>query len=239
MRIAVCDDEKEFLDEVVGYLNDIQKDVEHKMDIQPFQNAEDLLYEIEEMAPYDIVILDIELGANNGISVAENIKKRYPTTLIIFMTGFYQYVYEVFDVQPVGFLRKPIQIEEFKRVFLQAVQQCDNMPALEYNNKGHFYRIFLKDIWFITSEKRQIILMLKDGEERYYGKMDEVEQALLKLTNNFWRISQSVIINTRYLKEINYHTVTLENGDDKWTFNISQTYRVHIREKCMDLWKLS
>lgn len=239
MRIAVCDDEKKILDEVVGYLQEMQREKNEKFDIQPFQSAEDLLYEIEEMAPYDIVILDIELGTSNGISVAENIKKRYPTTLIIFMTGFYQYVYEVFDVQPLGFLRKPINKNEFEHVLNKALQQCDSMPALEYINKGHFYRVFLKDIWFVTSEKRQIILMLKNGEERYYGKMDEVEQSLLKISNNFWRISQSVIINTRYLKDINYHTVTLENGEDKWTFNISQAYRVKIREKCMDMWKLS
>lgn len=239
MRIAICDDEKEMIEEVNGYLEELQKETEDRMEIYPFLNAEDLLYEIEEMAPYDIVFLDIELGKDNGISVAENIKKRYPTTLIVFMTGFHQYVYEVFDVQPCGFLRKPIKWDEFNHVFQKALQQCDNRPALEYSVKGHFYRVLLKDIWFITSEKRQIILMLKDGEERYYGKMDEVEQTLLKMSNNFWRISQSVIINTRYLKEINYHTVTLENDEDRWTFNISQAYRVSTREKCMELWKLS
>lgn len=237
MRIAVCDDEKEMLEEVVSYIRELQKD--EKIEVHTFQNAEELLYEIEEMAPYDIVFLDIELGEQNGIAVAENIKKRYPTTIIIFMTGFHQYVYEVFDVQPSAFLRKPLKREEFEHAFHKAVQQCDSQPVLEYNNKGHFYRIFLKDIWFITSEKRQIVVMLKDGEERYYDKMDEVEQNLLKQSNNFWRISQSVIINTRYLKEINYRTVTLENGEDKWTFNISQQYRVKIREKCMELWKLS
>lgn len=239
MRIAICDDEEKIIEEVMGYLQDLQQKTEDRMDMQPFLNAEDLLYEIEEMAPYDIVFLDIEIGTSNGIFVAENIKKRCPTTLIIFMTGFHQYVYEVFDVQPCGFLRKPLKWEEFEHVFERALGQCDSRPALEYNSKGHFYRVFLKDIWFITSEKRQIILMLKDGEERYYGKMDEVEQTLRSMSNNFWRISQSVIINTRYLKEISYHTVTLENGDDRWTFNISQAYRVSIREKCMNMWKLS
>lgn len=238
MRIAICDDEEKIIEEVIGYLQDLEQKTESRMELQSFLSAEDLLYEIEEMAPYDIVFLDIEIGTSNGISVAENIKKRYPTTLIIFMTGFHQYVYEVFDVQPCGFLRKPLKREEFEHVFEKAMEQCDTRPALEYNSKGHFYRVFLKDIWFITSEKRQIILMLKDGEERYYGKMDEVEKTLAGMSNNFWRISQSVIINTRYLKEISYHTVTLENDEDQWTFNISQSYRVNIREKCINMWKL-
>ncbi len=239
MRIAVCDDEKEIIEEVTGYLQNLQQDIIAKLDIQSFSNPENLLYEIEEMASYDIVILDIEMGNYNGIKVAENIKKRYQTTSIIFMTGFYQYVYEVFDVQPVGFLRKPLKKDEFRHVFMKAVQQCNQMPALEFSSKGNFCRVLLNDIWFITSEKRQIIIMLKDGQERFYGKMDEVEQALAELSNNFWRISQSVIINSRYLKKINYHSVTLESGDDQWSFNISQTYRVGIREKCMEQWKLS
>lgn len=239
MRIAVCDDEKKIIEEVTDYLQQLRHKAEGRLEIRAFQDAEDLLYEIEERAPYDIIFLDIEIGENNGISVAENIKKCYPTTLIIFMTGFHQYVYEVFDVQPCGFLRKPLKREEFEHVFDRALEQCDSRPALEYSSKGCFYRVFLKDIWFITSRKRQIALMLKDGERTFYGKLDEVEQQLNAMSNNFWRISQSVIINTRYLKEISYHTLTLENDDDLWTFSISQSYRVLIREKCMDMWKMS
>lgn len=156
MRIAVCDDEKKIIEEVTDYLQQLRHKAEGRLEIRAFQDAENLLYEIEERAPYDIIFLDIAIGKNNGISVAENIKKCYPTTLIIFMTGFHQYVYEVFDVQPCGFLRKPLKREEFEHVFDRALEQCDSRPALEYSSKGCFYRVFLKNIWFITSRKGRL-----------------------------------------------------------------------------------
>lgn len=73
----------------------------------------------------------------------------------------------------------------------------------------------------------------------FYGKMEEVEQKLNQLSNNFLRINQSIIINTRYIKEINYYSVVLEADNKKYVFNISQKYRVPVRKWCMEMWKLS
>ncbi len=239
MRIAICDDEKEITEEVKAYLCNIQKDLDSRMDIFLFHEAKDFIYEIEEMYPYDIVFLDIEIGLYNGIHIAEKLRKKYPTVVIIFITGHCQYVYDVFDVQPCGFIKKPLKKKDIEHVFYMALKQCESMPVFEYNYKSHFYRVYLKEIYYITSEKRKILIMKSESQGIFYGKMEEVEKKLNQLSNNFLRINQSVIINTRYLKEINYYTVALEIDSKKYMFNISQKYRVAVRKWCMEMWKLS
>ena len=239
MRIAICDDEKEITEEVKDYLCDIQKELDSRMDIYLFHDAKDFLYEIEEMYPYDIVFLDIEIGLYNGIHIAEKLKKKYPATIIIFITGHYQYVYDVFDVQPCGFIKKPLKKKDVEHTFYMALKQSESMPVFEYNYNGRFYRIYLKEIYYITSEKRKIFIIKSDNMGVFYGKMEEVEQKLNQLSNNFLRINQSIIINIRYIKEINYYSVVLEADNKKYVFNISQKYRVPVRKWCMEMWKLS
>lgn len=239
MRIAICDDEKEIMEEMKGYLCAVQRKLDSKMDIHLFNDAEDLIYEIDEMPPYDIVFLDIEIGSYNGIQIAERFRTKHPATVIIFITGHYQYVYDVFDVQPCGFIRKPLKKEDVEHVFCRAIEQCENMPVLEYSYNSHFYRVYLKDICYITSEKRLINIVKSEDQGTFYGKLDDVEQKLQRMSGNFLRINQSVIINIRYIKEINYHMVILESSNHRWTFNISQKYRVQVRTRCMKMWKLS
>lgn len=237
MRIAVCDDEKSTLEEVRGYINDMARQMNIVAQIHLFQNTRDLEYEIENGLQYDIVFLDIKIGDQNGIDIANKMKEKYPTTMIAFMTGHYQYVYDVFDAQPCGFIKKPIEKEKIEHVFKKAVKLCDNMPAFSYSSHGKRNRIYLNDIYYIISDKRKIILKTRDGDKIYYEKMNEVEKKLQEMSSNFIRIGQSMIINARYIKEIDYQTVIVSmDGKKSEQFNISQKYRGQVKKWCLESW---
>lgn len=63
-------------------------------------------------ADYDIVFMDIEMSVLNGIETAKKIRKSNQKMVIIFVTDYQEYVYDVFDVLPFRFLRKPCSEEE-------------------------------------------------------------------------------------------------------------------------------
>lgn len=237
LRIAVCDDKKEITKQMENYLRSWENKLDIKLQIKCFNSGEDLQYEIEEMPPYEIVVMDIEIGAFNGIELAEEMKKKSPVTIFIFITGYYQYVYNVFSVQPCGFLKKPLEEEQLDVVFQRAFQLCETVDTFDYNYKGYGYRILLSDIYYFRSANRQIIIQTRQGENLFYGKMGEVEQRLQKVTGNFMRVSQSAIINSRYIRRINYTTVVLADRDREWSFNISQPYRMETRKRYLELWK--
>ena len=71
-------------------------------------------------------------------------------------------------------------------------------------------------------------------EEAFYGKLDEIEKQIDSVSSSFCRISQSVLINMRYIRSINFNTVEVEiNGMGK-EFGISRRYKEKVREKYME-----
>ena len=71
-------------------------------------------------------------------------------------------------------------------------------------------------------------------EEAFYGKLDEIEKQINKISNSFCRISQSVIINMRYVRSISFNTVVVEADGIDREFGISRRYKDKVQEKYME-----
>lgn len=234
MRIAICDDKTEITMQMKEYLLSMKNKIESRMDIYVFNEAEDFSYEIESDIHYDAVFMDIDLGKLNGIDLAKRIYEKYPATMIAFITGHRQYIHDVFDVQPCGFIEKPILRERVEKVFELIVKKCDELPKLSYSINGTLKNIMLKEIAYLKSDGRKIILKGINTNDEFYGKMDEMDEKLKKLSSNFVRISQSYIINEKYIKEISYTEIVLNvNGQDV-ELSISQKYRVQVKKWYME-----
>ncbi|MCI8716927.1 MAG: response regulator transcription factor [Lachnospiraceae bacterium] len=230
MLIAVCDDEKEILEKIKEYLLCAMQNYPiGKHEIHLFWNMEDFIYQIEQNEPYRIVFLDIKMGEYNGIQIAEKLKEKQPTSLIIFITSYHQYVYDVFRAHPFDFIRKPLCQKDIQYTFCNALKQCDDSPVLEYSFNGRVYCIYLRDIYYITSRKREILVRHKFGESRFYEKLTKIEEILNKKSYNFLRISQSVIINIRYMEELGFQMVKLGIDGKVEEFNISRKYQQQVR----------
>ena len=91
MRIAVCDDEekfrtqaKEMIDKLAGSLDVI---------VDAFEDGKKLL-EAFDKKPYDVLFLDIEMPAMDGITLATKLRERSDSIYIVFLTGHVEYALE-------------------------------------------------------------------------------------------------------------------------------------------------
>lgn len=234
MRIAICDDKAEITMQMKEYLLSMKNMIESRMEIYVFNEADDFLYEIENGIIYDAVFMDIDLGKSNGIDLAKRIYDKYPATMIAFITGHRQYIHDVFDVQPCGFIDKPILKEKVEKVFKNIVKKCDELPKLSYSVNGSLKCVMLREIAYLKSDGRKIILTGINIVDEFYGKMDEIDEKLQKLSSNFVRISQSYIINEKYIKEISYAEVVLNVNGNIIELSISQKYRVQVKKWYME-----
>lgn len=153
--------------------------------------------------------------------------------MIAFITAYEQYIYDAFDVQPCGFVKKPIQKKQLEHVLKIAMALCQNMKKLTYFVRGKEQWIYLTDIYYIVCNKRKIILKTVHGDIEYYGKLYDVEQKLQILDDNFIRISNFMIVNFRYANNVTYREIILMINGIQEKFNITQSYRVTAREKNM------
>lgn len=117
MRIAVCDDDRAIREEISRL---IQKQVP-EVDIAEYQSGEEL---INAKGNFDIYFLDIEMGKVSGMDIARHIRGQEESgrqrSIIIFVTGYWEYMEAAFDVNAFHYLMKPIDTEKFSAVFGRA-----------------------------------------------------------------------------------------------------------------------
>ena len=86
MRIAICDDsfiDRELIAELIRHYASTQT---IPFDIVPYEKGMDLLYDIEDGAWFDAVLLDIYLGDMLGLALAHRLREFGYGGSIIFLT---------------------------------------------------------------------------------------------------------------------------------------------------------
>ena len=86
-KIAICDDTE--IDR--NFIKDIVTDWANKSGVKPdihmFSSAEEFLFEYEDCKDYQILLLDIEMGQMDGVSLAKELRKTNDSAQIVFITG--------------------------------------------------------------------------------------------------------------------------------------------------------
>ena len=108
MRIAVCDDNLIFLEEMQKRLNRYP-DVGG---ISLFSNMEHFFEELEEGGDFDLVMMDLDWkGEETGLEFAERLYRSAPHMAVIYITGyndrFAQHVL-LSETNLIGYLTKPV-----------------------------------------------------------------------------------------------------------------------------------
>lgn len=106
MKIAICDDEKEFRDLIRVYIEDYLDTKEILYTIDTFDSGEMFLCEGESIPENSIIFLDINMEGMDGITTAKKIRERGINSYIVFVTAYIDYSLEGYKVGAVRYLLK-------------------------------------------------------------------------------------------------------------------------------------
>lgn len=124
-------------------------------------NADAALSLMDEES-FDIVFTDIHMPVTNGLSLAKEIKMRYPYVQIIVVTGYtdFEYAKESISIGILKYIQKPIQPNEIQEAVLYAQQKIAN----NYKNVQEY--ALLRDQLFSNMEylREQLLNKLVLGE---------------------------------------------------------------------------
>ena len=87
MKVAVCDDELQVLEELSSFLDLYCKEYHREIEYELLQSPIELFAKMERGACYDVLFLDILLKGDNGIEVARELRKQDKNVKIIFLTS--------------------------------------------------------------------------------------------------------------------------------------------------------
>lgn len=210
--IVICDDREEILKDIEAKIR--KADVQGVHRILSYNHGMRMMADIEDqLARAEIFILDIALGACSGISLAQEILSFIPDAQIIFMSGYDAYYEDVYDVNHIYFLQKPVREEALTKALaiahnhlLEAKQNCFYVE----NKSGRFVVPYSK-IFIFEKQNRKIILRGKEGAEicSFYGKFEEI---LPQLPTHFCRCHNGIIVNMEKTAKISQNSFIMQDG---------------------------
>ena len=148
MRIALCEDDSVQADMFVRLLDKTADKLGIKAETDVYNCAEDMKEELsDEDIPYDVYFLDIELGDDNGISLAKWIKAGYKEAVIVFITSHTDYMQKAFDVHAFNYIVKPAGEERLSMILseINELYTGDGSKFIFHIGKS-VYRIDYNDI---------------------------------------------------------------------------------------------
>lgn len=211
LKIGICDDDAAQVTMTEALTAQWVHKNGHSAVINTYKNAESLLFDFEGESDFDILLLDIEMGDMNGVTLAKNIRKKSETVQIIFITGYSDYISDGYDVAALHYLMKPLKSEKLFEVLSRAAAKLANDgKMITLKTVDEIIRLPISEIKYIDVCKNDITIHAK-RDITVRRTLSEIET---ELDGRFFRTGRQSIINLDYVRRTTKNSVTLAGGDE-------------------------
>jgi len=212
LRIGICDDSADARDTLRLNLEKILREESEEI-VYEFSTGTAAVHWLgEHSGEIDLLFLDVEMDGMNGMEAAERIRKSDSQIMIVFVTGYSDYVFDGYRVNALDYIIKPAGTERLyevlERVREQLWKRADEMYL--FKNTDGTFRLPISGIKYFYSDRRKVILVYGNKEYAFYGKLDDVEN---KLSGRFVRIHQRFLVNAEMVVHIGSDHVTVDGKE--------------------------
>lgn len=164
-RIAIVDDQEEYLEEICNLIEKFYFKNGIPYVVNTFSNAQLLLYEMEEKLYFDIYLLDIEMPGINGLSLAEKIRSMDDAGYIVFITSHLKFLINGYDYFAYQFIPK----NNLKKKLISTLESLQKRLDIEEEKfyqicTNHRYeKILYKDIYYVYKDEKYAIFVTQNG----------------------------------------------------------------------------
>ena len=208
-KIAVCDDSDADRDYVLSMVRGWAACAGHAVQIDAFPSAESFLFRYAEESDYDILLLDIEMGAMDGVTMAKELRKSNDTVQIIFITGYSDYISEGYEVAALHYLMKPVQEEKLWSVLGRAAEKlAKNETVLKLEAGGEMVRVPIYQIRY-ADVCGNYVTVHAQTEVTVKMPLGELEK---QLDERFYRVGRSALVNLTQISRVTRTEICLSDG---------------------------
>ena len=210
-RIAICDDEENFVRLLTDQVSEILKVRGIDFDIAAFSSGEALLSHIDEKsAAFDLFLLDIFMKEINGVDTAKAIRLVSDSAAIIFTTASEQYVFSGYEVQALQYLLKPINPQALSAALTVDLKRRYENRYFIFKTGGGTQKVPYDEIEYLESTLKSVRLVAKQGTYEIYDQISNIEGILPKLS--FCRCHRGFIVNFRQVAKMTAQSITTLQG---------------------------
>ena len=178
--------------------------------IDTFTSAENFLFHYAEESDYDILLLDIEMGAMDGVTMAKRVRKDNEAVQIVFITGFDDYISEGYEVSALHYLMKPVRQEKLSAVLNRAaaaMQKAERVILLTVG--GRIQRLPVSRVQYVEAFSHTVAIVTGTDTLQVKMPISEVEKLL---GEGFSRCHRSYLVGLKHVARLSKTEVILDNG---------------------------
>ncbi|MBQ6020357.1 MAG: response regulator transcription factor [Clostridia bacterium] len=191
MRIAVCDDEDVIVQELSRLTLSYFSEAGIESEVRTFPDAESLL---SSGVKFDILLLDCKLPGVDGVELARQVQTRFPSSEIVFITAYSDYLFESYDVRHLKYILKPVTRERLEKTFDDYLSSANGRkPVFVMADLS----IPMNEICYIISKKNNTSVVT--GQTSYNSRKTLKEYAGELNPASFMMVKRGPIVNFAHI----------------------------------------
>ncbi len=229
LNIAICDDEKEFLDFEEEKIKQCCERNSLECNIRKFNSPLNLVEIMKRNTqPFDIVFFDINMDELNGVDAVETVREHNKSCIIIFLTSLPEYSIKTIRLEPHRYMIKKEFSKELDEAILTA-QSKVLMAEKCFSMKGRdgVIQVPLSSIIYFECTGRTITAVMFNGKCEFYSTLSKLEEELRE--DGFVVCYKGYLVNSKYITRISsdLKNIELRNGSE---IPISRSYIVNVKD---------
>lgn len=208
-KVAICDDSDADRRYIMDMVRSWALAAGHEVQIDGFPSAESFLFRYAGESDYDILLLDIEMGAMDGVTMAKELRKSNDTVQIIFITGYSDYISEGYEVAALHYLMKPVNEEKLCLVLDRAAEKlAKNERVLNFEVSGEMVRVPIYQIRY-ADVLGNYVTVHAQTDVTVKMTLGELEK---QLDERFYRVGRSALVNLTQISRVTRAEIRLNDG---------------------------
>ncbi|MGN0369657.1 MAG: LytR/AlgR family response regulator transcription factor [Butyrivibrio sp.] len=205
IRIAVCDDSPEFLQQAGNMVERWSEQSNTPAEIYRFDNGDALLAK-NAVTHMDIIFLDIIMPLLNGIDTAKELRLNDNAVKIIFLTSSPEFALDSYEVKAQDYLLKPVTYEKVK----ETLDECSHAFETESKNiilktSFGYQKLYFHDIEYAEAQNKKVVFYLRTGKTvEAVEPLRSLEERISE-NDGFFKCHRSYLV---YLPNVDHFSMT-------------------------------
>ena len=207
-RIAICDDRQEDREYVRQLTARWAQQRGNQVEMTEFCSAEQFLFSCPQ-PDFDLLLLDIEMGEMDGVSLAKQVRRTNELMQIVFITGYSDYITEGYEVAALHYLMKPVKEEKLFAVLDRVMERLHkNTKVLTLETAEEMVRVPLYQVSALEVQRNYVTVHARQD----YTVKKSLSELMEQLDERFFRVGRSAVVNLNDISRVTRSDIYLTDG---------------------------